>query len=298
MALVRYRLGLPFWSFDDWTGTLFPADTRPPDRLRQYARVFNAVEGNTTFYHVPRPETVSRWAEQTPEAFRFCFKLPRALTHDALLHDVSARAAGFVDAMSPLGTRLGPFMIQLPPAFGPADLPRLADLLAALPAEHRYAVELRHPGFFDGGEAQHRARDCMARFGCDRVILDTRPLRDTGLDAGAAAHLSKALREARHRKPDLPVIEEALGPQPILRLIAHPDPRLSDPWLEHWSVRIAAWVEEGRRPVVFVHSPSNRESPELARRFHARLGRLLEVGALPRFPGEDGERADGQLALL
>jgi uncharacterized protein YecE (DUF72 family) len=298
MSLRRVRIGMPFWSFQDWTGHLFSADARPGDRLRQYARVFNAVEGNTTFYHVPRPQTVARWAEDTPEDFRFFFKLPRTLTHDALLDGVAGEAAAFIAGLSELGPRLGPFMIQLPPAFGPPLWPRLAALLDALPAEHRYAVELRHPDFFDGGEWQQRANEEIARQGADRVILDTRPLRDEGLDRAAAASLQAALRAARHRKPDLPVIEEAVGVRPLVRLIGHPDPSLCEPWLVRWSERVAAWIAEGRHPTVFIHSPSNRESPALARRFVELLSRRVDVGALPPFLGERGETASGQLALI
>jgi uncharacterized protein YecE (DUF72 family) len=159
-------------------------------------------------------------------------------------------------------------------------------------------VELRHPDFFDGGAWTARVGDVLAGHGCDRVVMDTRPLREEGLDAAAAAQVRSALRTARHRKPDLPVIEEATGPRPMLRLIAHPDLRITEPWLEHWSGLVAGWIEQGREPIVFVHSPSNVESPALARRFHALLSRRVDVGTLPAFPGEEGESASGQLALL
>lgn len=302
MSLERYRLGMPFWSFDGWTGGLFSADARPADRLRQYAGVFNAVEGNTTFYHVPRAETVRRWAADTPDGFRFCFKLPRTLTHEAALSGVADDVRRFLARMAPLGPRLGPFLVQLPPSFGPRDLPRLEGLLAAWPRELRCAVELRHPEFFDGGRWQERVDALLASRGCDRVILDTRPLREEGLPAETAAAVREVLAAARHRKPDLPVIEEAIGSRPVLRLIAHPDPRITEPWLVRWSGLVARWICEGRVPTVFVHSPSNRESPALARRFHALLRAQPDiratVGSLPAFAGDRGESASGQLPLL
>ena len=87
MALERYRLGCPFWSFEPWNGSLYTSDARPGDRLEQYARVFNTVEGNTTFYSVPNVATAARWRDAVPSHFRFCFKLPRELTHDRMLYD-------------------------------------------------------------------------------------------------------------------------------------------------------------------------------------------------------------------
>jgi len=79
MAIDAYHLGLPLWGERAWTGSLYSEDARPGDYLEQYARVFNAVEGNSTFYSPPSPSSVDQWREQTPESFRFCFKMPRAL---------------------------------------------------------------------------------------------------------------------------------------------------------------------------------------------------------------------------
>ncbi len=78
LPLRRYHLGCPFWSFGDWNGRLYTPDARPADRLAQYARVFNAVEGNTTFWSAPSAESVRRWRDAVDESFRFCFKLPYA----------------------------------------------------------------------------------------------------------------------------------------------------------------------------------------------------------------------------
>ena len=69
-----YRLGCPFWGCKDWVGSLYSRDARPADYLRQYASVFSAVEGNTTFYSTPSADTVQRWIAATPEHFQFCFK--------------------------------------------------------------------------------------------------------------------------------------------------------------------------------------------------------------------------------
>ena len=68
MQPLPYYLGLPLWSNTHWKGSLFGADAKPADFLAQYAQVFNAVEGNTTFYAVPSAEMVSRWLAMTPDS--------------------------------------------------------------------------------------------------------------------------------------------------------------------------------------------------------------------------------------
>jgi len=287
----RMHLGLPFWSFDEWQGGLYANDSRPADFLRQYGRAFNAVEGNTTFYAVPPERTVAKWARETDPDFRFCFKLPRSITHDAMLQGVADETQAFLDRIRPLGSRLGPIMIQLPPAFGPAELPRLEGFLAALPRDLRFAVELRDKSLAEDGLPARLADDMIEDADVGRVIMDTRPLRD-----GPTDHPD--VLAARHKKPDLPVREEALSRDPIARIVFHPDPVVNERWLERWARILALWIRDGLEPIVFVHSPSNRESPEIARDLLARVDALESVGSMPEWVGEKGESASGQLALL
>ena len=51
-----YFLGLPAWAYPGWRDRYFPDE---PDRLANYAAVFNTVEGNTTFYGIPDESTIS-----------------------------------------------------------------------------------------------------------------------------------------------------------------------------------------------------------------------------------------------
>ena len=74
-------LGLPQWSHPAWPGQLLGMNARPAEHLADYARVFNSVEGNTTFYASPTPETVQRWADAVPDHLRSSFKFPKDLVH-------------------------------------------------------------------------------------------------------------------------------------------------------------------------------------------------------------------------
>lgn len=290
MAIDGYYLGCPMWGMKDWTGSLYTRSARSQDYLAQYARVFNAVEGNTTFYSPPPAESVLRWRDATPADFRFSFKFPRAVTHDLGLEGAAAETSEFLRRMAPLGERLGPYMIQLAPSFGPDKMDVLDRYLRSLPADFHYAVELRHRGFYESEDAARRVNDLLALHGAERIVMDTRAMR-----SGDPSHPD--LQAARRKKPNLPVDPVALGRRPMVRLVCHPDDEVNVPWLEKWSALLVRWIRHGRRPVVFVHCPNDVHSPRFARQLHGLLSAAAEVGAMPAWPGEEETEDEQQLSL-
>lgn len=280
--IARYFLGCPGWGTKTWIGRLFPTGTRSTEFLDRYARAFNTVEGNTTFYALPPPDTVARWRDQAPSPFEFCFKFPRTITHDKLLMDCASQVDEFLDRIAPLAIRQ--LMIQLPPRFDGSQLPRLAAFLATLPPQHRYAVEPRHECFFAGGSADHELQALLRERGVDLVIMDARGLHRTH---------SLVLAEVRGKKPALPVIVRATGSRPIVRCVPHEDFEQSRAEVAQWARDVAAWIADGKTPTVFLHSPDDTFAPEHAYAFHAMLREHVDVGELPPWPG--GSR---QLALI
>ena len=117
---MNLYLGCPVWSFKGWVGNFYPKGTKPTDFLREYARRLTNIEGNTTFYAAPAPKTIESWVENTPETFRFCPKIPKAISHNGKLEDYVGRALQFVEVMRPLASRLGPMFLQLPPVILPS----------------------------------------------------------------------------------------------------------------------------------------------------------------------------------
>src|SRR5262249_40912097 len=155
---------------------------------------------NSTFYAIPSLATVKRWAEQTPETFRFSPKFPKAITHTAQLRNVPAQTASFIGVMRLLGPRLGPLMLQLPPAFPPSRLPLLRDYLDALPKDIQVTVEVRHPDWFieDNGA---KLNEMLMAVGTARVVFDVRPAHESD---------SPDADKAKERKPNVPLIPEAM----------------------------------------------------------------------------------------
>jgi uncharacterized protein YecE (DUF72 family) len=284
-------LGCPIWGQKNWVGELFTRDARPADFLRQYASVFATVEGNTTFYGMPTPATVERWRADTPPTFRFCFKFPRVISHDKGLTAAGAETAHFLDTLAPLGPRLGPFFLQLPPSFGPSNLPALDQFLAALPPDFQYAVEVRHPSLFAGGAEEASLDALLAAYGANRVCFDGRALR-------AAPGDDPLTREAQRKKPDVPARFIATASAPFVRYIAHPEPEANLPFLQEWVPVIATWLAEGRTPYFFMHAPDDFYAPRLARRFHELLRATVPLPPVPRWPAEREEPPLEQLSLL
>jgi uncharacterized protein YecE (DUF72 family) len=251
-----------------WTHKAWPS--APHDRLRTYAGRCNAVEGNTTFYATPSRETVASWARQTDPDFRFVVKLPKLVTHERRLADADLRP--FLDAIEPLGTRLHALWIQLPPSFAPVDLPVLARFLHRLPASYRYAVEVRHPGFF---EDPRPLESLLSAASAEWIPFDTATFF-------ATPPTSDAEREAWTRKPRTPPRTVALTDRPIVRYLGRDDPTRTIEGWQRWVDVVAGWLREGRSPTVFIHTPDNVDAPVLARRFHSEVrARVPELDPLP-----------------
>lgn len=268
---LPYVLGCPSWSEAAWQGALYPAGVSSSAFLEHYVRVFNGVEGNTTFYARPAAATVQRWASIMPPDFRFCAKFPRDISHAEDLGTMQAAAVDFVHLLAPLSSRLNPLWLQLPARFTAPRLPELVSLLETLtPLSIPLAVEVRHLEFFAKGEAERSLNRLLRDYGVERICLDSRALFSCSSSDPAVLH-------AQGRKPRLPVRPAALTQSPQVRFIGRPELEANDPFLKPWIDKLAEWIEAGLTPHIYLHTPDNRRAPELARRFH---GYLME-----RLPG-------------
>ncbi|MFZ4720240.1 MAG: DUF72 domain-containing protein [Ilumatobacteraceae bacterium] len=268
MSTPALHVGCPMWAQRAWVGVHLPYDTPAGRELGPYSHLLNAVEGNTTFYALPPAATVAKWASTALPGFRFVFKVPRTITHDARLRDVDGELAAFVDLLTPLADLVGGLTLQLPPSFGPRDLDDLDAVLRAAPRVWPWSVEVRHHEFF-GGDGRRAFEGVLQRHGAERVILDTVSLfhRTPYTDEG---------RDEWRTKPRVPLLDEPLTDRPVVRFIGSDHPELTDTGLQRWEQTIAEWLDQGRSPTLFVHTPDNLRSPALARAFHARLCEMVD----------------------
>jgi uncharacterized protein YecE (DUF72 family) len=275
MSITAFYLGCAVWGYKDWLGELFPSGSKSADFLSLYSSRLTTVEGNTTFYAIPKAEVVARWAAETPETFRFCFKLPREISHEGPLTAQVETTHAFVERMAGLGDRLGPFFLQLPPGYRADKMGDLEQWLAAWPKEHRLAVEVRHDDWY-AGPHESALIELLERYNTGRVVMDVRPL-----DAGPLPGADVDLQAARDRKPDVPMHPLRSSDIALIRYIGHPDAALNGLLLDEWAARVAQWLAEGTEVYFFCHCPDERRSPALCRAFQHRLERLADVPPLP-----------------
>jgi len=162
---VAVHVGTSGWQYRDWRGPFYPSKLAQAKWLEFYVERFGTVEVNNTFYRLPPPETFAGWARRVPDDFVMVVKMSRYLTHVKRLRDPAEPVERFFANASPLGNKLGPVLVQLPPQLA-ADLPALDDTLARFPAGTRAAVEFRHPSWFTDETAEllarHDAAFCLA----------------------------------------------------------------------------------------------------------------------------------------
>ena len=145
-AVPRIRVGCSGWQYRHWRGLFYPSDLPASRWLEFYAREFDTVEINNTFYRLPEARTFEDWRRRLPARFVASIKASRYLTHLKRLKDPEEPVDRLFDRASHLGRTFGPVLYQLPPRW-PRRLSRLQVFLDALP-RHRQAVEFRDPDWY------------------------------------------------------------------------------------------------------------------------------------------------------
>ncbi|PYS84596.1 MAG: hypothetical protein DMF67_04355 [Acidobacteria bacterium] len=159
-ARRRVRVGCQGWNYEDWVTppagappVFYPRGTRADRMLGLYARAFDTVEVDSTFYAAPSDAVFDGWKERTPDGFTFALKLPREITHEQRLRGARAAEAleGFCRGARRLGPKLAAVLVQMPPQFEATreNLRALEEFLPLLPRDIRFAVELRDPFWFE-----------------------------------------------------------------------------------------------------------------------------------------------------
>ncbi|MGH1463480.1 MAG: DUF72 domain-containing protein [Neptuniibacter sp.] len=256
-------IGLTQWQHSDWQdGPLLRSSSVHP--LHAYARYFSSVEGNTTFYGLPKPETVQLWNRETPENFRFCFKFPQEITHRNQLLNCQNSTVEFLERLTPIHSKLGQLCIQLPASFSSHELSILQQFLNILPDDFSYGVEVRHLDFFNKEDEEKAFNQLLQVHNINRITFDTRALFAHPADDAVSL-------KAKEHKPNVPVHAIATGSQPMIRFITPMDWQWGTTYLNPWLEKAVAWLNEGKSPYFFFHTPDNAEAPELARWFVGQL---------------------------
>jgi uncharacterized protein YecE (DUF72 family) len=187
---------------------------------------------------IPDEPTIDAWIEATPPSFRFCPKVPKAISHALGAAHAGETTRIFVNHMRRLGERLGPALLQLPETFTPAGLRLLDEQLARFPDGFAVAVEVRHAARFAGGALRDELAALLERRGAAAVITDVAGRRD-------ACHGSLT------------------APLAFIRWVGEEGHATDRPRIEGWIDRLADWRTRGLKAAYFiVHQPDDLVAPE------------------------------------
>lgn len=147
-------VGIGGWDYDPWRGSFFPAGLAKTKQLHFASRAMTAIEVNATYYRLQRPDLFRRWADTTPDGFKFAIKASRYCTNRKTLADAGESVEKFLaQGLTELGSKLGPILWQFM-ATKKFDADEFGAFLKLLPPERdgvtlAHAIEVRHDSFKD-----------------------------------------------------------------------------------------------------------------------------------------------------
>lgn len=198
---VNYYVGCSGWHYEHWRGLYYPEELPRSKWLSFYARQFNTVELNSSFYRLPSEKAFTTWREFTPADFVFAVKVSRFITHIKRLKNLGPAVENFLSRAGLLGEKLGPLLYQLPASMKRND-ELLQDFLSSLPGEYQHVVEFRHESWINEAVfdilRRHNTGLCvfdMPGFGC--------PLAATSDFAYIRFHGSRGLYSSRYSDEEL-----------------------------------------------------------------------------------------------
>ena len=160
------RIGTSGWYYNHWAGPFYPDQLPKSKWFEYYAKDFDTVEINNTFYQLPKQQTFELWHKQAPKNFLYTIKANRYITHIKRLKDPAKSLERFFERVYILKENLGPILYQLPPNFH-KDLDRLKAFIKLLPKDVPAVFEFRHKSWFS-----QDTFELLSRFGVDFCIHD------------------------------------------------------------------------------------------------------------------------------
>jgi uncharacterized protein YecE (DUF72 family) len=141
------RIGTSGWHYNHWMRRFYPEDLPKSKWLQYYARQFDTVEINNTFYQLPKEVSIKRWRELAPKGFLYTVKANRYITHIKRLKDTSEELNRFFERIDLLKEKLGPILYQLPPSMH-KDLDLLEAFIKLLTEKCPAVFEFRHESWY------------------------------------------------------------------------------------------------------------------------------------------------------
>jgi uncharacterized protein YecE (DUF72 family) len=262
-------VGCAKWGRKDWIGKIYPKGTKEIDFLNHYARHFNCIELNATFYRMPTRAQTATWKSKVTPGFKFCPKFVNTITHIRRLKNTTADVDRFMDAMSGFEDALGPVFLMPHPSFGPKNIEVLRNFIQELPKDISLFTELRQEDWYSDQNANREVFSMLEENHSGSIITDTSGRRDM-------VHMHLTTPEVFIR-----FVGNGLHPSDYTRIDA-------------WVQRIKKWKNEGIHTVYFfMHQHEELHSPELSRYLIQELNKHCGTSIPePKFAEDDAPQLD------
>lgn len=238
---TKIFVGCAKWGRPDWVGKIYPPKTKQADFLNHYARHFNCIELNATFYRMPTRAQIKGWKEKAGEGFKFCPKFVDQITHIKRLKDTKELVDRFLEAIYEFKETLGPIFLMPHPQMGPKTLEVQQAFIESMPRDIELFVEQRHKDWYANREAFDALFHMMEVNKAGAVITDASARRD-------CVHMRLSTPEAFIR-----FVGNGLHPTDYTRI-------------DDWVQRMKQWQQQGIQKIYFfMHQHEELHSPELAR---------------------------------
>jgi uncharacterized protein YecE (DUF72 family) len=148
---MKLYIGTSGYQYDFWIQNFYPKTIPKEEMLKYYARYYNSVEINYTFYKIPSLNTVLKWHRDTPRDFKFSIKVNQGITHYKKLNNVSKLLTKFLSSLKPLKSKLSCLLFQFPHNFSctETNINRILAIKKYLPKRVNIAFEFRHNTWFN-----------------------------------------------------------------------------------------------------------------------------------------------------
>jgi uncharacterized protein YecE (DUF72 family) len=241
-----FYVGCGKWGRDEWKGLIYPADTKSANFLDEYAKQFNSIELNASFYNIPTLKAIESWSgkvfNSAQPGFKFVPKFPRSISHIKKLKNASEQTDLFLTNLAGLGAYLGPGFLQLSDTFTPKDFSVLEEYLKYLSGNVQVFVELRNRLWYSEPKVRDSLFELLTALKIGAVMTDTNGRRDL-------LHM------------------ELTTPEAFIRFEGNGNKMhaLDEKRIQEWASRLKSWLERGLKTVYFfLHQQDEADTPALA----------------------------------
>lgn len=253
---TQFWIGCAKWGRKDWVGKLYPPGTKDKDFLEHYARLFNCIEMNATFYKSPAPADVLRWKSKVPKGFKFFPKFPQTITHLKRLKNTGLETGAFLEAITEFGYSLGPIFLMPHPQMGVKHFDTIRSFMDDFPQDVPLFLELRHDDVYANGY-DNNVFSYLKANNRGTIITDAAGKRDY-----VHMHLST--------------------PECFIRFVGNSLHTSDYTRIDDWVQRIKIWMEQGlEKCYFFMHQHEELHSPKLIKYLIEQLNKHCGISLTP-----------------